>query len=196
MNHSQLAAALMFFAASSSAVAQMGDVYVCPNPSAPGGKEYKNRGDIAGCKKVELPAIPPQSDTMRIKRGRDGHFEVYGKVNGVPVHFLVDTGASSVAVSDQVADEGNLPAGRPVTVQTANGTRQVRKIDDVKVSIGLMAPVETTVTSGLVGDEPGAALLGQSFLKHYDIQISGHEMVLTRRPNLVPGSSSGNRGAR
>ena len=57
-----------------------------------------------------------------IPRSRDGHFYVTGQVNGQPVTFMVDTGASTVAVSDTVARRISLPAGKPVMIGTAGGS--------------------------------------------------------------------------
>lgn len=160
--------------------------------------------DVAkeGCKPVDLPGFlsppalksnlqraksDPPSDSrvtniISIPRGRNGHFEVSGTVNGVPVMFLVDTGASAVAISDQVAIESNLPVGRSMVAKTANGMVRVRVVEDIEVSIGAMAPIRTVVNTGLMGNEPQLALLGQSFLKYFDIQINGNIMTIKRHP--------------
>jgi clan AA aspartic protease (TIGR02281 family) len=160
--------------------------------------------DVAkdGCKPVDLPGFlstpalksnlqrassDPPSDSritniINIPRSRNGHFEVSGTVNGVPVMFLVDTGASAVAISDQVAIESNLPVGRSMEAKTANGMVRVRVVEDIEVSIGAMAPIRTVVSTGLIGNEPQLALLGESFLKYFDIQISGNIMTIKRHP--------------
>ena len=176
--------ALAAFAILSTAQDALADptVYKCPSPDGSGRVEFTD-AFRTGCKPVGLPASGGSgaAETLHIPRAQNGHFVVQGKVNGVGVTFLVDTGASTVAVSDQVAQAGNLAAGRPVLVQTANGIRQGARIDNVKVSIGSLAPVDTTVDTGIASGAPGLALLGQSFLKNYDIQINGNDMVLTRR---------------
>ena len=61
-----------------------------------------------------------------IERGRDGHFRLPGTVNGRPVQFLVDTGASLVSVSEAFAREAGLSGGQSATFHTANGTRPRR----------------------------------------------------------------------
>jgi aspartyl protease family protein len=49
--------------------------------------------------------------TVRIERGLDGHFRVKGYVNDQPVTFMVDTGATSVSVTDALAERAGLEGG-------------------------------------------------------------------------------------
>jgi clan AA aspartic protease (TIGR02281 family) len=155
-------------------------VYKCSSPDNPGRVEFTDTLR-PGCKAVGMAGGGGAGETMHIQRAYNGHFVVPGKVNGVSVTFLVDTGASSVAVTDQLAMMANLPGGRPILLQTANGVRRAQRLDNVKVSIGSMAAVETTVDAGFSGGAPDTALLGQSFLKNYDISINGNDMMLRRR---------------
>jgi aspartyl protease family protein len=121
------------------------------------------------------------SGELVIPRSRDGHFYVRGEINHAPVHFMVDTGASSVAISTQVARAARLPEGRPVTLSTANGTREARLVHGVPVKVGPLAHNDVSVTTGLDLGDPQAALLGQSFLRHFDVQIASDRLVLRPR---------------
>ena len=116
-----------------------------------------------------------------IPRQRDGHFYVRGEINHQPVAFLVDTGASSVAISSAVARAAQLPEGRQITVRTANGTREARLVHGVPVKAGPLVHNDTSVTVGLDMGAPEGALLGQSFLRHFDVQILSDRMVLRQR---------------
>jgi aspartyl protease family protein len=122
-----------------------------------------------------------------LKREADGHFWVRGSVNGVAVRFLVDTGASTVAVSDQVARDAGLRDGEPITVNTANGAQQVQLYREVAVSLvgstgGALARVGgVSVSDGLRTPSPTKALLGQSFLRQFDVAIEGDTMTLRPR---------------
>jgi aspartyl protease family protein len=117
-----------------------------------------------------------------IPRQRDGHFHVLGEVNRQPVSFLVDTGASHVSVSEALAAQAGLPKGQAITLSTANGERPGQLVRSVPVRAGHLALNDTTVIVGLVGLPPDQALLGQAFLKHFDIEINSKEMVLRPRP--------------
>lgn len=116
-----------------------------------------------------------------IPREPDGHFYVAGRVNGQAVSFLVDTGATSVTVSEAFAQRAGLTGGQPVTFQTANGTLPGRLLREVPVQAGHLALPGVTVAVGMVGKPPEVALLGQNFLSRYDIQILQKEMRLVPR---------------
>ena len=132
----------------------------------------------------ERAALEPYTETsgeLVIPRQRDGHFYVRGEINHQPVMFLVDTGASSVAITNQVARAANLPEGRRVTVNTAGGQRDARLVHGVPVKAGPLVHNDTTVTVGLDMGAPEGALLGQSFLRRFDVQISGDRMTIRPR---------------
>jgi aspartyl protease family protein len=128
-------------------------------------------------------ALQPYAEAggqLVIPRQRDGHFYVDGEVNHQPVRFLVDTGASAVAVTEAVARAAGLPEGHRITVQTANGAREGRKVHGVPVQAGPLARNDVTVTIGLRTND-GGALLGQSFLRHFDVEIGADQMRLRPR---------------
>jgi aspartyl protease family protein len=60
---------------------------------------------------------------MRIRKAEDGHFWVVGRLNGVKVHFLVDSGATTTSISTDTARRAHIEPDEsfPVMVQTANG---------------------------------------------------------------------------
>ncbi|QTD44023.1 retropepsin-like aspartic protease family protein [Ottowia testudinis] len=131
-----------------------------------------------GRQRAALQPYQATDGELVIPRGRDGHFYVDGEINHVPVTFLVDTGASSVAVSTRVARAARLPDGRPVTVSTAGGTREARLVHGVPIKAGPLARNDVSVTTGLDMGDGNSALLGQSFLRHFDVRIEGNRMVL------------------
>ncbi len=104
-----------------------------------------------------------------IPRRPDGHFRVDGRVNGNTALLLVDTGATSVTVSEALAQGAVLEGGQLGTFQTANGT--------LPGDLMRQAPVQAShlplpgVAVGMVGKLPENALLGQSGLSGYDRQI-------------------------
>ncbi|MDB5814037.1 MAG: hypothetical protein JWN23_1154 [Rhodocyclales bacterium] len=110
-----------------------------------------------------------------------GHFVVTGSVNGAPITFLVDTGASSVALTTQQAKTAgiNYMAGEHGYANTANGTVQTWRVMLDKVTInGLtLQNVEGTILPA----ESGVALLGMTFLNRLNMSREGNTMILKRR---------------
>lgn len=132
-------------------------------------------------RQASLKPYALSSGDLVIPRQRDGHFHVQGEVNRQPVTFLVDTGASHVSVSETLAQQAQLPAGQDIALHTANGQRPGQLIYGVPVRAGHLALNDASVTVGLSGLRPDQALLGQSFLKQFDVEIRRNEMVLRQR---------------
>lgn len=113
-----------------------------------------------------------------IPRSADGHYYVQGFINGYPVNFLVDTGASIVSVGTEFARKANLPKGRPATFSTAGGIVQGEMVFDQTIEAGGIVINGLHVSVGLHGDK---ALLGQNFLRKIDVVQSNDKMILRVR---------------
>ncbi len=117
--------------------------------------------------------------TIRLARQQDGHFYVDTLVNGSPVHFLVDTGASIVALTVKDAQNAAVPinpAQFDVIARGASGDVRGQMVELGELSIlGRRVPgVDAMVIDG--GDQ---SLLGQNFLARFNaVEIHGDEMVL------------------
>jgi aspartyl protease family protein len=116
-----------------------------------------------------------------INRSQDGHFYTLGTINGQEARFMVDTGASVVSVSETFAQRAAIRGGVPTTFSTANGERPGRMVDGVGVRIGPVSVSNVRVGVGLRLDHENDALLGQSFLSHFDISMTKNQMVLRAR---------------
>lgn len=108
----------------------------------------------------------PERGQVSIARGSAGHYWVAGSVNGQTVQFMVDTGATSVAMNANQARLLNIDfrvVGQPLTVSTASGTERGWKVrlDSVKIGAITVLGVDAVV---LEGASPREALLGMSFL--------------------------------
>jgi aspartyl protease family protein len=115
-----------------------------------------------------------------LRRNRAGHFVAGGRINGEPVVFLVDTGATDVALPIGLARRLGLPLRPGGLSQTANGTVQTwsTRLDSVDLG-GLVARgVRASVLPNMPGDE---ILLGMSYLKHLEMIQRGD--TLTLRPH-------------
>jgi aspartyl protease family protein len=118
--------------------------------------------------------------TVALRTGTGRHFRAVAEVNGQRVQFLVDTGASDVALTrDDARRIGIDPNGLTYDVpyRTANGTSfgaRVR-IDRIKIGDIVIDDVAGSVASG----ELGQSLLGMSFLRRLTgFEVRGDEMIL------------------
>jgi aspartyl protease family protein len=121
------------------------------------------------------PADPPAggSDSVVVPSDERGHFRVEGRVNGQRLAFLVDTGATLVALTaDDAASLGIHPAEREFTalVKTANGAVRAAPVELDMVEIG---DLKLTGVDAMVMPEEalGENLLGLSFLsrlRHFE----------------------------
>lgn len=85
---------------------------------------FDSRIDLA-VPQLGLPAQVVEGGETRVPLSPDGHYWLEAQLNGVPANFLVDTGATVTAVSQEVADRAGLTArtgGIPVRITTANGS--------------------------------------------------------------------------
>lgn len=110
---------------------------------------------------------------------RDGHYYLDGTVNGQPVKFLVDTGASYVSVGSDIARQASLPKGVAGFFNTANGNVEGRIVrsQNVTADIFEISGISVAVMPG--SSEYG--LLGQNFLRHFTVSQSGGKLVLRLR---------------
>lgn len=106
-----------------------------------------------------------------------GHFVGNAQINGHPVQFLLDTGATDVAIPAEVADRLHLKRGMPVTTNTANGRSQAFRttIDRLQVGDIVLHDVRALVAPGLEGEQ---ILLGMSAMKQLEFTQRGGTMLL------------------
>jgi len=118
----------------------------------------------------------PMRRLLHVPRAPDGHFYVDGSVNGTPVRFMIDTGASFVAITDRLAAASGFIPTKVITLSTAGGDRLGRSGLGV-VAAGHLSAARVEITTGIPEDQ-GFGLLGQSFLRRFDIEVNGDTMVI------------------
>ena len=112
-----------------------------------------------------------------LQRNKYGHYVTNGEINGQPVVFILDTGATGVAIPEHVARRLNIQRGQPFATQTANGmaTTYAARLDSVSVGGIQLEDVSAGIAPGLQGEE---ILLGMSFLRHIEFTQRGDTLVL------------------
>jgi aspartyl protease family protein len=111
-----------------------------------------------------------------LQRDRSGHYLAEGEINGLPVTFLVDTGATDVALPEATARQLGLAFGPQVVVMTAAGPVSAWRTRLDRVTIGSLAlnNVRAMITRGPMNE----VLLGMSFLRHFSLRQQGEELII------------------
>ncbi len=124
----------------------------------------------------------PQNNKFTVYSDQSGMFQMPGKINGRLTRFLLDTGATYIALSSVEADKLRLSYkfAKKGAVQTASEVVPVWhiKLDNVKVGDISVANVDAVVLKGV---NPRTALLGMSFLKHVKLQRNGAAMLIEQK---------------
>ena len=115
---------------------------------------------------VPAPAVANNSRSLVIKAGNGGHFEVEARVDGRRIAFMVDTGASQIALRESDAARlGLRPTPRDYTIKinTANGIGRAALVQLRMVEVGNIV-VRDLPALVSPDDALGVNLLGMSFL--------------------------------
>lgn len=110
-----------------------------------------------------------------------GHFSAAGSINGYPVTFLVDTGATAIAISASEARRLGVDyrSGQPVAIGTAAGVVPAWRVSFNTVKVG---GISVNQVEGLVVESGLAVpLLGMSFLNRMEMKRDGQTMTLRKR---------------
>jgi aspartyl protease family protein len=134
-------------------------------------------------KQVELALGQSSAAEAVLRADRSGHFVVNALLNGTPVHGVIDTGASYVALNWEQAERLGIDRrqGQRIWMNTANGRASATlvKLESVQVGDIGITNVPAVVIDGGAEVLP-VVLIGMSFLRHVDMRRSGNTMTLSR----------------
>jgi len=118
---------------------------------------------------------------VQLTRNRAGHYVATGLLNTEPVDFLLDTGASDIALPTAIAQKLNLSKGQPIIYRTANGSvvGYMTTIKRVKLGDIEVFDVAAGINPGL---EENFVLLGMSFLKQLEFTQRGKTLTIRQYP--------------
>ena len=124
-----------------------------------------------------------EKQTIMIPINSAGMFNTAGFINGAQVNFLIDTGASQVAMNETTARRIGLQyklKGQRGIVTTASGRSSAWFLTLDKINV---KGLELRLVEGVVvkGTGPSEVLLGMSFLKQLKMQNDGNLMRLTKK---------------
>ena len=131
-------------------------------------------------------AAVKQRDTgedVLIYRDSTGMFKTVGSINGLPVKFLVDTGASSVAMNSAQARRLGIDyhvEGDPIVVTTASDVVPAYR---VKLNIVKVGAIQLRNVIGVVIEsaQPAEVLLGMTYLSRVEMINQGNRLILRRK---------------
>lgn len=130
-------------------------------------------------------------DTLRVPMAPDGHFWVRAEINGEDVRFLIDSGATTTAMSTASAKAANIDVDRdgfPVTLNTANGIVEARRARIGQLRLG---PIRSKDLAAVVSPAFGEInVIGMNFLSSLKSwRVEGRTLVL--EPQRPGESKSG-----
>ena len=131
------------------------------------------------------PLVQVGSDGVQevvLQRNAQGHYVAGGSINGVPVTFLLDTGATDVALPEALAERLRLERRQGGISQTANGPVAVWLTVLERVGLGdiELQGVRASILPSMPAGSP--VLLGMSFLKQLEFTQRDGQLIL-RQPS-------------
>ena len=144
---------------------------------------FDSRLDVA-VPQLGLPQQVVEGGETRVPLAADGHFWLRAEVNGRPANFLVDTGATLTAVSQELADSVGLEprrGGIPVRIETANGSiaAQLTTIEEMSFGNVRAAGIDAVIVPNLGPTN----VIGMNVLSRLGSwRVEGQELILVPKP--------------
>ncbi len=115
--------------------------------------------------------------TVVLKRNKAGHYIANGYINNQPVTFMLDTGATNVAIPQAIAERLKLSKGQQFYSQTANGQAisYATRLDSLELGAIQLSDVNASISPGFKSNE---ILLGMSALKQLEFTQRGNQLTL------------------
>lgn len=134
----------------------------------------------------EKSAPASASSTYIVKQGDGGHYFIDGTINGKPLTFLVDTGATAVSLPREIAYMAHMSCEENIRVNTANGSASVciAVIATLKLGPFTLKNVPATIMPNL--DQP---LLGMNVLQQFKIEQDNGEMKISNKDKKSGGAA-------
>ncbi len=118
---------------------------------------------------------------VELQRNRQGHYVASGTINKARALFLLDTGATDVVMSEDLAASAGLSRGNAMRAMTANGPVTVYStiIDELRLGDIVLSNVRASINPAMSGE---SVLLGMSALRHVEFTQRGDSLTLRYLP--------------
>jgi len=128
-------------------------------------------------RELRVTADSSREPSLMLQRNRAGHYLAPGEIDGVQVTFLIDTGATRVAMPEALAQRIGLSGQLLAQSQTASGVVDswLTTIDTLRLGPLEMHDVPAVIIPDMPGNE---VLLGMSFLKHLKLEQQGDRLKI------------------
>lgn len=131
---------------------------------------------------VPRQAVIASEGRIEAPRARDGHYYLTLEIDGTPVRFVVDTGATDIVLSRRDAARVGIDLDRLAftgSARTANGVVRTARVRLGEVALGPFR--DRGVTAWVNEGEMDSSLLGMAYLQRFErIEIARDRLILTR----------------
>ena len=159
-----------------SALAQRGPQ---SSSATSGFDRFANKSGAPSERSESESSEPGDGSAVSLERSIDGHFYADVEINGTPVHMLVDTGASGVALSRDDARSAGIATSIGMNEIVGEGADGAVRGEQVRIERMRLGPASAEGVHAVVLNSGGMSLLGQDFLQRFtSVEIKDDRMVL------------------
>ncbi|MDP3267776.1 MAG: retropepsin-like aspartic protease [Legionella sp.] len=127
------------------------------------------------------PAHVINHNEYQLTADKRGHYYIKGRINDLSVNFLVDTGATLVAIPQNLAKRLNVTGRYPITISTANGevTGSLTRLQSLSFGEFTINDVKAVI----IPTNDDEVLLGMNVLSKFSIMQDQNRLILKRQKN-------------
>ncbi|WP_339106960.1 TIGR02281 family clan AA aspartic protease [Thioclava sp. GXIMD4216] len=135
---------------------------------------------------IRSTVLPSQKvvaeNRIEVPKAPDGHFYLTAKVNGKPIRFIVDTGATTIALSREDARKAGINTSDMAFIGRASTANGMIRTAPVRLATMDLGPIhDTNVPASVNAAEMDGSLLGMTYLSKFArIELSADKLILER----------------
>ncbi|STX52293.1 Aspartyl protease [Legionella busanensis] len=120
-----------------------------------------------------------QNGTLTIKADSSGHYRIKGSINNENVEFIIDTGATLVAIPKSLANRLGLKGRYPILLQTANGniSGSLTRLKELTFANFKLYDVKAVI---MPGSDDNMVLLGMNVLSKFNLSQQNNRLIIKK----------------